>query len=351
MLISVIVPVYNTPPDKLSRCLNSILSDDTTEVEVVLIDDGSQQAMSAQYQEMCGTYRNIQYYRKENGGPALARNYGVEKARGTYAAFVDADDYVSKQCFRQAQAVIAQYQPDLVIGLTKRCCGDDDNVLISAQTGQPNIQMLTDETTRIRLLEHMLGRIDLSFLSLGFPIGYIGDGPCARVFRREIFLKAPFNSEPYWSEDTIWNISLIKECKTIAICNEIWYAYALYEKSLTQRYRKNCMNEFLFRTRQEFETMKQLWPQKMDGIYHQIWREIYMLCRTFIFHPENPMRVREKYGLLKDAIQSEAYQRALAGVRFDYPQNRLKRFGKEFLRLSMRKGWYPLCYLILKYTC
>lgn len=76
-----------------------------------------------------------------------------------------------------------------------------------------------------------------------------------------------------------------------------------------------------------------------------------MLCRAFIFHPENLMSTREKYCLIKKAIQSEAYQRALACVRFDYPQNRLKRFGKEFLRFSMYKGWYPLCYLILKYTC
>ena len=348
MLISVIVPVYNTPPDKLSRCLNSILSDDTTEVEVVLVDDGSQQALSAQYQEMCGAYRNIQYYRKENGGPALARNYGVEKARGTYAAFVDADDYVSKQCFRQAQAVIAQYQPDLVIGLAKKCDDQDNGALPYTQFSSPETQIFTREEERAHIVGHMLG---YTGEALVYPNGYFRDGPWARVFRRKIFLKVPFDDKPFWNEDTLWNIRLVKECKTVIVCKELWYAYAVYAQSLTQRYRKNCMEEFLFRNCQELAVMDELWPENLEGVYVRIWHDIYLVCRTFIFHPENPMRVREKYGLLKDAIQSEAYQRALAGVRFDYPQNRLKRFGKELLRLSMRKGWYPLCYLILKYTC
>lgn len=347
MLISVIIPVYNTPPDRLLRCLNSILSGDTAELEVILVDDGSQQFLSAQYQKICRTYKKVQYYRQENSGPALARNYGVEKAHGEYAAFVDADDYVSKQCFSQAQTIIAQYQPDLVIGLVKKCDGNDHTALNHCQTEPLEIQIFTEERERAVLLGHMLGSTDTSLL---YSNGYFRDGPVAKVFRREIFLKVPFDEKSFWNEDTIWNMRLMKVCETIIVCKEAWYAYSVYNQSLTQGYRENCMEEFLIRTQQEYEVMNQYWPDNLEGVYVRIWHDIFLLCRALVFHPNNHMSRREKASLIKRAIQSENYQIALKNISFNYPQNRIKRWGKEFLRLSMRKGWYPLCYLIVKYT-
>ena len=58
-LISVVIPVYNTPIKKIARCLNSICSDDMTALEAIVVDDGSKPEFSASYRSLCGAYQNI----------------------------------------------------------------------------------------------------------------------------------------------------------------------------------------------------------------------------------------------------------------------------------------------------
>lgn len=94
MNISFIIPIYNTPEQKLLNCLNSFNNLQNLEYEVVLIDDGS----DSYIQEICDQYTKNSdvfcYYRKTNGGVSEARNFGIRKAKGDYIAFVDADDYI-----------------------------------------------------------------------------------------------------------------------------------------------------------------------------------------------------------------------------------------------------------------
>lgn len=87
MKLSIIIPYYNTKQytDKLLDCLAPQI---TSDVEVILIDDGSQTAYTSEYDW-------IKIIRKENGGAASARNVGMDNAKGTYIAFIDSDDLVA----------------------------------------------------------------------------------------------------------------------------------------------------------------------------------------------------------------------------------------------------------------
>lgn len=93
--ITVIVPVYNV--DKyLHRCVDSILSQTYTKLEILLIDDGSIDNSSA----ICDFYAEkdtrIKVYHKENGGVSSARNLGLKKSTGEFVIFCDADDWLSE---------------------------------------------------------------------------------------------------------------------------------------------------------------------------------------------------------------------------------------------------------------
>ena len=92
-LISVIVPVYNGAA-YLPQCLDSLLAQTFTEMEILLINDGSADSTPA----VCGAYaqrdRRIRYISQENQGLAATRNIGIQAARGEYLSFVDADDWV-----------------------------------------------------------------------------------------------------------------------------------------------------------------------------------------------------------------------------------------------------------------
>lgn len=92
-VISVIVPVYNVAM-YLPKCLDSILSQDHTQLEVILIDDGSTDESGA----ICDQYgkkdSRIRVIHKKNAGAAAAKNTGLAIATGEYLSFVDSDDYL-----------------------------------------------------------------------------------------------------------------------------------------------------------------------------------------------------------------------------------------------------------------
>lgn len=99
-LLSVIIPIYNTPKAVLLRCLDS-LSTLTVDYEALLIDDGSEEAVGI----LCRDYVNrnpaCRYIRRENGGVSAARNQGIREARGEYLLFLDADDELLGQAIAQ----------------------------------------------------------------------------------------------------------------------------------------------------------------------------------------------------------------------------------------------------------
>ena len=89
LLISIIIPLYNKE-DCIVKTIESITTQDFEDYEIVVVDDGSkdnsvEKVMSIQDQR-------IKIFRKSNGGPASARNYGVKNALGKYGLFLDADD-------------------------------------------------------------------------------------------------------------------------------------------------------------------------------------------------------------------------------------------------------------------
>ena len=92
-VISVIVPVYNTEK-YLSRCIDSILTQTFTDLELLLVDDGSTDKSGIICDEYALKDSRVRVFHKENGGVSFARNLGVQEARGNWIAFVDADDWI-----------------------------------------------------------------------------------------------------------------------------------------------------------------------------------------------------------------------------------------------------------------
>ena len=88
-LVSVVITTYNTKQDWLQEAIESALKQTYRDLEVIVVDDGSTLDMTW-VTERHGT--RLRYVRKENGGPASARNLGIRFARGRYVAFLDGDD-------------------------------------------------------------------------------------------------------------------------------------------------------------------------------------------------------------------------------------------------------------------
>lgn len=92
-LISVIVPVYNVVP-YLEKCVKSIIAQSYSNLDIILIDDGSTDGSGYVCDRFAEVDKRIRVIHKGNGGVSAARNVGIESAKGRYFAFVDSDDSV-----------------------------------------------------------------------------------------------------------------------------------------------------------------------------------------------------------------------------------------------------------------
>lgn len=112
--ISVIVPVYNVE-EYLEECLDSLLAQTKDRLEVILIDDGSQDSSGEIAKAYAAQYENFHYHYEENSGLGHARNYGVTFATGKYIIFLDSDDVVAPDAYEKMFILAERNNSDLTI--------------------------------------------------------------------------------------------------------------------------------------------------------------------------------------------------------------------------------------------
>lgn len=113
-LVSVIVPVYNVE-SYVSRCIESILGQTYTNIEILLIDDGSQDGSLEILKRYEKQDARIQVFHKENEGLGPTRNYGLGQAHGEYLMYVDADDYVLPTIVEKLLNSLREHQADISV--------------------------------------------------------------------------------------------------------------------------------------------------------------------------------------------------------------------------------------------
>ena len=104
-MISIIIPIYNAEP-YLKTCLDNVLNQTVTDLQLVLVDDGSTDGSAAIAQAYAKQDKRIEVYRQTHAGQSAARNLGLSHAQGDYIAFVDADDTIDPDwCQKHLDAI------------------------------------------------------------------------------------------------------------------------------------------------------------------------------------------------------------------------------------------------------
>lgn len=112
-LVSVIVPVYNGEK-YIQKCLDSISAQEYSNIEVIVVDDGSNDTSADIVADKARRDSRIRLLQQPNQGVAIARNHGVKHAKGKYLLFVDADDYIGKSYIRELVECAEENQSELV---------------------------------------------------------------------------------------------------------------------------------------------------------------------------------------------------------------------------------------------
>ena len=116
--VSIIVPVYNAA-EYVGKCLESVALQDYKNIEIIVVEDGSDDESPDVCKEYARRYDNIKVYHDKCGTAGAARNYGMSKAAGDYVMFVDADDYLTDNCV-VSELIKKVENVDIVVGNYQR---------------------------------------------------------------------------------------------------------------------------------------------------------------------------------------------------------------------------------------
>lgn len=136
-LVSIIVPVYKVE-NVVQRCIKSITAQTYTNIEIIIVDDGSPDGSGAICDSLAQDNSRIKVFHLKNGGVSYARNFGIQNAAGDLLAFVDADDLIMPTYIATLVEMTEKYNADISCCAFRRIFNDADITVYTsnAQTGE-----------------------------------------------------------------------------------------------------------------------------------------------------------------------------------------------------------------------
>lgn len=286
--ISIIVPCYNIREVLLKRCIESILAQDFTNYEVILIDDGSDASFAEGIVKISQLDKRITTIRQENRGVSEARNKGISMAKGEYIAFADADDVVLPYYLSEAYQLIKNNDADFVIGGVVQT----SDVTISVERvdlKQPGNVIVLEEDRVATFSPHFLGQ--MYYFKEG---AYVGRGVVAKLIRRNIAGQIEFHRNVKMGEDAIWNLEALKLCRKVFIAHQIWYLYYKNPVSATRRYDQEMIRhcEVCINNNRPLVDFKK--DQEYVAYGDRIMELLKLCYRCYLGHPESSLDRRKR---------------------------------------------------------
>ena len=212
ILVSIIIPVYNTPRDFFENCIESIVCTECNSYEIILVDDGSEEENSLFYKKFSSKYEKIVYLKKENGGVSSARNKGIITARGKYIAFVDADDVIAPNFLSEVIEIAGEYDCDIIIGSIS--C---DVTIMIPQTKKELVFLPKEKIKSLKKRFLQIPQPDI-------PYGVSGS-PCAKLYKKNIVEQIMFSEQMTHSEDQLFNRKIFDIVESAVVVPNCWYIY------------------------------------------------------------------------------------------------------------------------------
>ena len=205
-LFSIIVPIYDVE-HYLIQCIESVLAQDYSNYELILVDDGSPDNSIDICIKYAKQYSNIVVIHKINGGVSDARNAGIQIARGEYLMFLDSDDYwEGRTILSDLQKIITENNPDVIFNYLKSVYPD---------------KIVNHYMNR----DKIIGYFKEDFQGLYQDRVYLGF-PVTKTIKRELILQNHlFFIKGRNFEDIPWSFSLVKHIKDYAIFQNCFYMY------------------------------------------------------------------------------------------------------------------------------
>lgn len=238
-LVSIILPVYNAQ-NHLARCVGSICAQTYSNIEIIILNDGSRDQSLPVCEEFRAKDPRIVLVDKENSGVADTRNLGLKLAGGKYVQFVDSDDYLDPDFTAALVAAAEEHTADLVIAPYK--------MVIPAGASKPEqvLDKIQDELGVMSVARPPEMR-EYGFLPAGVydkdtfalrlmdkPASYFYSVLWNKLYRRDLLTRndIQFVSEMHWAEDLVFNLRYIQYAETFVSIGKAGYYYVQNPQSI-----------------------------------------------------------------------------------------------------------------------
>ena len=271
--ISVIVPVYNVE-QYLERCVDSIINQTYTNLEIILVNDGSTDNSGKLCDELAKKDERIRVIHKENGGLSDARNRGIDESESDLVGFIDSDDYIDSDMYEVLLKNLNNTDADLSM------CA-----LYDVYNNTPEAQVTNKETWKLSSEQAIKMVMEAKILSVT---------AVNKLYRKSLFTDLKFEVGKI-AEDAFIMIKLLDKCEKIVATNEKKYYYVHRENSITtQKFSTKFLN-VIEAYEQNSNIISEKYPKLKDVAQTRMnWAYFYVLDRLLLDDNYNDKELENK---------------------------------------------------------
>lgn len=336
--VSIVVPIYNTPESYLKKNIESIIQQSKFEIEIILVNDGS----TNNALDICNSYAKIDdrivIIDQVNLGVSVARNVGMDKAKGNWVTFIDPDDWIDNKYIESLfSCTINNAGADIIIGncyINEGSLEKENDFLPSTK-----ISIVTEKNILMgQLVGKKISKYYPQHMAVGVPWGKLFD----RKFLSDNNIK--FIPGMIRMQDNIFSLYAFFYSKKIVFTPARGYHYRKEANSVSFSYNPNIVQHFekyFFET--EFFIRNKLNSNKryMNSLLVKRLTSFNSYLKYYILHPKNSLSRREKKKLFVSILNMEGNKKAINELDFSYCNN----YEKIFIFL-LRKRFYDFIMII-----
>lgn len=266
-LISVIVPIYNIEK-YLKRCIDSIINQSYSNIEIILVDDGSNDKCPIICDNYLKSDKRITVIHKENGGLSDARNIGIKKSNGQYITFIDSDDFIHTNYIKELYETLIKTKSDI------SCCDfynfPETDIMVDPSDDIKNNDINAEKilvVEKIEALERMMYR------------NILRNSACAKLFKKNLFTNILFPKGKLCEDlGTMYKLFDLANC--VSVSHKKYYYYMQRKHSIIHsNFNINRMDGLYFAI-DETAFVKEKYPQIVNAAYNREFMEaIYILIK------------------------------------------------------------------------
>ena len=278
----------------MNKCIESIVNQTYENIEIILIDDGSNDNSGIICDEYAKKDNRIIVVHKENGGVSSARNKGLKIAKGEWISFVDADDWIEQTFCQTLLNKVTQEQADIAL------CGYNritDNRIEKINANNQEVFLNSNEY----LVKSLNPQTGFGFCHM-------------KLIKKEVLKSISFNERIEVGEDALFNIQLSTYIKKAVFLKQPLYNYRINNQSVVKRYDENYANKYLKSMKiieeyiwQEYNEENEENIEIKQNYYNFVAYHIMLIIVNYCYHPDNKMCNAQRKNMLKEVINNDLF--------------------------------------------